>query len=142
MVNNSGAARELTQERNQWMAGLTDFAKRRMSRVAIVRMLQQWNIGVPSWLVEDKGCEVSWNQTSLVGQSALDGSEGQLDPKNTPPRTIKGEYATGKGDDVNRTVLNISLDSGYIDSYAFVHAAWMAIQEEEANSTTYTSETT
>jgi hypothetical protein len=142
MVNNSGAARELTQERNQWMAGLTDFAKRRMSRVAIVRMLQQWNIGVPSWLVEDKGCEVSWNQTSLVGQSALDGSEGQLDPKNTPPRTIKGDYATGKGEDVNRTVLNISLDSGYIDSYAFVHAAWMAIQEEEANSTTHTSETT
>ncbi|PVF93151.1 hypothetical protein CPB86DRAFT_790428 [Serendipita vermifera] len=129
MVNNSGAAREWTNERNQWMAGLTDFAKKRMSRVAVFRMLQQWNIDVPLWLVDDKGIDVSWKQRSLLGQGNTCESRRDSESRNVSTGSIE---ATGP-EDPNRTVLNISLDSGYVDSYAFVHAAWMAIQEEEVH---------
>ncbi|CAG8724914.1 934_t:CDS:1, partial [Acaulospora colombiana] len=130
MVNNSGVAREWTNERNQWMAGLTDFAKKRMSRVAVFRMLQQWNTEVPLWLVNDKGADVSWKQRSVDGQSNSGGPRWDSEPPNLSSGSTE---ATG-AEYPNRTVLNISLDSGYIDSYAFVHAAWIAIQEEEVQS--------
>ena len=41
------------EDRQQWMDGLIGFARRRISRRALIGMLRQFKVVAPSWLVEE-----------------------------------------------------------------------------------------
>ncbi|CCA75925.1 hypothetical protein PIIN_09921 [Serendipita indica DSM 11827] len=97
---------EVSLERQEWMDGLTRLAEWRMSRRAVMEMLQEWNTAVPAWLVQSQPADTV-NETVNTDD---DGDKGGVDP---------------------RTVDGISLATGYVDTYPFLHAAWLALQREQ-----------
>ena len=97
---------EVSLERQEWMDGLTRLAEWRMGHDAVTKMLRDWNIAVPSWLLQSGG--------GAVRRPADDEAEQPGDGGTLIARTLEG----------------ISLATGYVDTYPFLHAAWLALQRE------------
>lgn len=91
------------EDRQHWMDGLISFAEKRMSKMAVARMLRQFGVTAPSWLLEP-----------ATSKHSGEGSN---------PETLGT-------DDPARTVEYISLDTGFTDSLAFAHSAWLLLQRQ------------
>ncbi|KAG8766642.1 hypothetical protein FRC15_006209 [Serendipita sp. 397] len=108
IVGGNSVRNETSVERQEWMNGLLKLAEWRMSPSAVVKMLREWNHEIPSWVV----CQSSDDDSKTGNEHDHDRDQ------------LLGRFGS------SRTLQDVSLATGYVDSYPFLHAAWVALQRE------------